>query len=268
VTATSGGRAAPDLSGIVLKIRNWQLLTESQTPEVEVGSALADDSRKSPTYDVGHSAWSSFVYAVDHLHAMQALSRTRRPHPFAAFGLIHGAIDNAATAVWLLAPDDQFERLFRRLHPYQEVHESKEALALLGPCSGPEYPRGKRSPEGRKQEITDLSKALGINTNGAIGARWTGYEKIVLLAAAEVPNLDPNTAAYIWRACSGFAHGRQWPAFQLLDREEVPRSPGVASVRFTASADQILLTSTVALHLADRALALYDERRQAPRGQA
>ncbi len=39
MTATTGGRAAPDLSGNVLKTRNWQLLTESQTPEVGIGSA-------------------------------------------------------------------------------------------------------------------------------------------------------------------------------------------------------------------------------------
>jgi len=267
MTAASGGsQGGPDFSAIVMKIRSWQLLTGSQTPEVEPGSNLADDSTKSPTYDVGHSAWSSFVHAVDHLHAMQALiTEAEAAHSFAPFSLIRGGIDNAATAVWLLAPDDQAERLFRRLHlAYQDANESGEAVALLGPKA----PQGARTAEVRKQEITDLSKRLGVNRNGAVGARWTGYEKIVLSAASEVPNLDPKLAAYLWRACSGFAHGRQWASLQLLDREERPRSPGVASVRFSSSAEQILLTSGIALRIADHALALYDKRRRAADGAA
>ncbi len=267
MTAANGGSrpGEPNLSGIELKIRRWQHLTASETPAVERGSDLADDSSKSPTYDVGHSAWSSFVHAVDHLHAMQALiTEARAAHSFAPFSLIRGGIDNAATAVWLLAPDDQSERIFRRLHlAYQDVSESQDAVALLGSRA----PQRARTAEVRKQEITDLSKALGVNRNGAVGARWTGYEKIVLAAAAEVPDLDPNLAAYLWRACSGFAHGRQWASLQLLDREERSRSVGVASVRFSSSAEQILLTSSIALRLGDHALELYDQRRRAPKGQ-
>ncbi len=79
MTATTGGRAAPDLSGNVLKTRNWQVLTESQTHEVGIGSALADDLQQ--TSDVRRRTQCLVVVRLRSITCTpcKRYSRTRGP---------------------------------------------------------------------------------------------------------------------------------------------------------------------------------------------
>jgi len=259
-----GATPAPpsiDLDRLFEQITQWQHTVESPAAGFESGSELATDSAKSPMYDVGHAAWAGIAIATDHLHALRSLIvDARQIHSYAPFSLIRGAIDNAAVSVWLLAPIDQDERLFRRLHlAYEDVRQGTEAGALLGPRA----PQPPRPAEVRLQEITDLAKALGVNPTGAVGARWAGYEKIVQLAAAELEHLDAGVAAFVWRACSAFGHGRQWAALSLLHRESQPRSDGVADVRLTSSVEQVATLAGTAVMLNARAIQLYNERRTA-----
>ncbi len=256
----------PDLDRVIARIRQWQKLTEQLPPAVEAQSALAEDAANSPVYDVGHAAWAGFAQAVDHLHAVQALiTEAKMLHTYAPFSLIRGAMDNAALAVWLLAPESPDERLTRRLHlAYEDMRQSHDAYSLLGPSA----PASRRPIEVRKQEVIDLAKSLRLDA-GAVGGRWTGYEKIVRLAADETPGVEPGLACFIWRACSAFAHGRQWAALALLNRETHSRSPDVQNLRMTTSVEQVLLTAGFgAVALNHRALALYEERRQTPAGSA
>jgi len=255
-----------DLVKLFEQIRQWQHMVESPAPGVAPGSALAADTAKSSMYDVGHVAWSGIAIAIDHLHALRALIvDAHQIHSHAPFSLIRGAIDNAAVSVWLLAPVDQDERLFRRLHlAYEDVRQGTEAGALLGPRA----PQPPRPAEVRLQEITDLARALGVNPTGAVGARWAGYEKIVQMAAAELDHLDPGLTAFVWRACSAFGHGRQWAALSLLSRESQPRSKGVADVRLTSSVEQVATIAATAVMLNYRAIELYDERRAQDDAQA
>jgi len=262
--AARGATPAPpsiDLDRIFEQIRQWQHMVESPAPGFEPGSALATDSAKSAMYDVGHAAWSGIAIAIDHLHALRSLIvDARLVHSHAPFSLIRGAIDNAAVSVWLLTPTDQDERLFRRLHlAYEDVRQGAEAGALLGPRA----PQPPRSAKVRLREITDLAKALGVNPDGAVGARWAGYESIVQLAAAEVEHLDAGTAAFVWRACSAFGHGRQWAALSLLHRESQPRSEGIVDMRLTSSVEQVATLAGTAVMLNLRAVQLYNERRTA-----
>lgn len=256
-----------NLDLVIGTIREWQAYTaEHSAPDPEPGSALASDSSLSPHHNVGHAAWSGFVQAVDHLHALQALIiEAHMLHTYAPFGLVRAGLDNAALAVWLLAPDDQKERLQRRLHlAYEDVRQSEAAHALLGP-DGPQ-PRTPHVEQRRR--ITLLARSLGAN-GGAVGGNWTGYERIVRLAAADA-SLDPDLVALIWRSCSGFAHGRQWASLSLLKREISPHSTDsdVRTVRFTASIEQVLLMAGLAASINTRARALYLERCAAPTAAA
>jgi hypothetical protein len=124
-----------NLDLVIGTIREWQAYTAKHSgPDPEPGSALASDSSLSPHHNVSHAAWSSFVQAVDHLHALQALIiEAHMLHTYAPFGLLRAGLDNAALSVWLLAPVDQKERLKRRLHlAYEDVRQSEAAHALLG----------------------------------------------------------------------------------------------------------------------------------------
>ncbi len=214
-------------------------------------------------YDVGHAARSgiAIAIAINHLHALRGLIvDARQVHSYAPFSLIRGAIDNAALSVWLLAPDDQDERLFRRLHlAYEDVRQGSEAMTLLGPCAL----QPPRPVEIRLKEITELAKGLGVNPTGAVGARWSGYEKIVQVAAVELVHLDPGLAAFVWRACSAFGQGHQWSALSLLRRQSQPRSEDVADVRLTSSVEQFATMAGTAVMLNYRAIQRYNERRAA-----
>jgi hypothetical protein len=97
-----------------------------------------------------------------------------------------------------------------------------------------------------------------------VGARWSGYEKIVQVAAVELAHLDPGLAVFVWRACSAFGHGRQWAPLSLLRRESQPRSEGVADVRLTSSVEQVATMAGTAVMLNYRAIELYNKRRTAP----
>jgi hypothetical protein len=97
-------------------INRWVEITGQEPPEVEPGSALAGDARKSRSLQVGHAAWNGIVHGVDHLHALRALlAQAQILNLGAPYTLIRSAMENAATAVWLLEPSQRPERLRRRL---------------------------------------------------------------------------------------------------------------------------------------------------------
>ncbi len=206
----------PDLDRVIARIRQWQKLTEQLPPAVEAQSALAEDAANSPVYDVGHAAWAGFAQAVDHLHAVQALiTEAKMLHTYAPFSLIRGAMDNAALAVWLLAPESPDERLTRRLHlAYEDMRQSHDAYSLLGPSA----PASRRPIEVRKQEVIDLAKSLRLDA-GAVGGRWTGYEKIVRQLAAVEPG-HPRVGEQ--RASSGH---RQRDEVRHRDHRQAARTP-------------------------------------------
>lgn len=248
---------------VVDVVRNWQTYTaEHSAPEPELGSALASDAALSPQHNVGHAAWSGFVQAVDHLHAVQALiTEAHMVHTYAPFALVRAALDNAALAVWLLAPVDQKDRLQRRLHlAYEDVRQSEKAYDLLG--SG--GPQPKTPHIDQRRQIMVLAGSLKLD-GGSIGGRWTGHERVVRLAAGNA-SLDPDLVALMWRCCSGFAHGRQWASLALLKREVSSQSTDneVSNMRFSATVDQVLVMAGLAASLNARARALYLDRSATP----
>lgn len=60
--------------GVFAFLDKWLVLTsERRTPEVEPGSSLAGDARRSPALQVAHAAWNAFADSVDHLDALRTL---------------------------------------------------------------------------------------------------------------------------------------------------------------------------------------------------
>ncbi len=71
----TGGRrpSALDPDAMFAAIDKWAKLAGRPTPEVEPGSALAGDARKSPKLQVAHAAWSGISHSVDHLGTFRVL---------------------------------------------------------------------------------------------------------------------------------------------------------------------------------------------------
>jgi hypothetical protein len=72
------------------------------------GSRTASDDLATASNPMSHTVASALAHALDHLQCLDALMFEANTLPtWAPFGVVRGAIENAAVAVWLLAPDDQ-----------------------------------------------------------------------------------------------------------------------------------------------------------------
>jgi hypothetical protein len=258
---TDAPSGPPTLDGatIFATIQFWAAMVGRPTPEVEAGSSLAGDARKSPNLQVAHAAWSGFAHAVDHLDALRMLIvEARVVHNYAPMTLVRAAMENAATAVWLLEPSQRAERLRRRLKlANHEAWEAGQAHKLL-PAALLE---GKRSAQERMAEIRALAIRLGLNPDDVAGR--LSHEKLVR-AAGEATEHGADRSAFVWRLCSGFAHGRYWASLSTLQHEVLAEHGNVLNVRLTNDVDQVLTVAQFPVVFTDRALRLYEKRRCSP----
>ncbi|WP_073421687.1 hypothetical protein [Geodermatophilus nigrescens] len=237
----------------------WLDLSAQLPPTTEDSSPLAGDAKRSPVHRVDNAAWSAITYSIDHLAAVKALVIDAEVlHPFASFSLLRAAIENAATAVWLLAPSDRKTRLERRLRlAWNEVSEVGKASELI-----PTAFAGIRTAEERKDEVKKLAKTLDLDLSRVCGT--FSYEKIVE-AAGGASRLGGREAKVHWRVCSGFAHGRSWAMLGMLNRQEHPTADGdVAAVQLTTSVEQVATMTHVPFSMTNHALHLFERRRRSP----
>ncbi len=237
----------------------WVSLMSKPTPEVEPGSSLHGDARKSPSLQVAHAAWNGIAHSVDHLHALRALMLDAQIlNIYAPFTLVRSAMENAATAVWLLEPPQRPERLRRclKLARYEawefgQVHKLLPVVAL----------KGIRTAQQRLDEIRALAIQLQLDPDDIAGQ--FSYEKVVR-TVGEATGIGGDLSALIWRFGSGFAHGRYWASFSLLQREEFAGQAGVINIRLTNDVDKVLSFAGFPFAFTNRALQLYEQRRRSP----
>lgn len=242
------------------QVQQWQELTSQPAPAVEPHSALAGDAKRCPEHQVAHTAWYALGHAIDQLHAFKTLVDDARVlHAYALYSLLRAAIENAATAVWLLAPASRKERLQRCLRlAHNEAREQGQARALVPDA----YPEWVRSSETRIAEIKDLATRLDLDY-GRIGGRFS-YERIVK-AAGDATDFGDDFAAFIWRLCSGFSHGRYWSVLGMLTRKPAATDEaGVHNFSLTVDLHEVLTVAHVPFAFILHALQLHERRRQSP----
>jgi hypothetical protein len=266
--AAQGGAPRLDAATMFTIIDEWVKVTGKEPPEVEPGSPLAGDARKSPSLQVAHAAWSGIVHSVDHLHALRTLlGQAQVLNLGAPYTLARSAMENAATAVWLLEPPQRPERLRRRLklahhEAWEEgkLHELLPAKAL----------QDKRTAQERRAEIRALAAKLGLSDV----AGQLSYEKIIRAAGKvtlrdyepKPDKLSPEElAAVMWRLCSGFAHGRYWSSLSWLERQLVRSEGGVLNLRLTGGdVERVITVALLPFVFTSWALQLYEQRRHSP----
>jgi hypothetical protein len=73
-----------------------------------------------------------------------------------------------------------------------------------------------------------------------------------------------NSAEFLWKACSAFAHGDSWPTHAILEREELDTSTDtVAHLRVSAPMPSLVTILPLVLLFADRTFTLHTSRRGA-----
>jgi hypothetical protein len=242
-------------------IDQWVKVSGKDPPEVERGSPLAGDARKSPSLQVAHAAWTAVVHSVDHLHALRALlGQAQIINLGAPYTLVRAALENAATAVWLLEPARRPERLRRRLKlAYDDAREEGNLQGLL-PAKALQ---GKRTAQERMVEIQALAVKLGLDPSDVAGR--LSHEKIIRAVAkttfrddeeSNEDRLSPeDQAALVWRLCSAFAHGKNWASFSWLEKQITRSEAGVHLLRLTGGVERLVTVASFPIVLTSRALA-------------
>lgn len=227
------------------------------------GSELAWDDADWPPCRLSQVAWVGFTVAVEHLQAIRVHIDVQPPNRPNLFGFAHQtlartALIGAATAVWVLAPDQSAKRLerARNVVTYQQDEHHKYLRALQGLGDHAQTDAVADHVAMRQRELAAKRSADGDT------ARYetTRIVREAALAAFKSQELT-NEVIASWRSGSGAAHGLVYP---LLGRSRVTQGPpdgdGVAA--FTVGGDFELFSNAymAAYHLADHGWSLLIRR--------
>jgi hypothetical protein len=156
----------------------------------------------------------------------------------------------------MLAPSRRGDRLLRRLRlAAVDIRSGEKAKEILGQA-------GPRPLEARLDDLRDIARREGLDEREAV--RGVGYEEIVRFAGAKTATGE-DVARFLWRMCSGIAHGDLWTTLSVADRVELPGAPaGTAHMKITANVETLLVTTSCAMAITGLVWKLLDERSRSP----
>jgi len=262
------GEARERLLKIFDAVNQWRAWTGTAPPAPATGSSLAKDDEVTAPYQISHAVAGAMVSAVDHLDAVRALVQDAQVlHARAPYTLLRAALENAATAVWLLAPANRNERVLRRLRlQWADVRDGQKAHREVGIEPAP-------SQAGWQAKIEAVAHARGLAEEQVrdVTRKNVTYSEIVKTAGAEARNVDPvmRHALFCWMISSGIAHAKPWAVLSaVLDRKVVPEvkdpSASQLGLRLSASDDAVTVIAGFAASMASEGWRLLDERRTGP----
>ncbi|MGH3648782.1 MAG: hypothetical protein ACRDTM_16605, partial [Micromonosporaceae bacterium] len=219
-------------------------------------SALVGDDRYTDPYQLSHAAWNSLSHAVDHLHCLRSLiADARIVHMYAPYTVLRAALENAATAVWLLAPRTRTPRILRRLQlAALDCRNSNSIQTVMG-----HTPR--RTLQDRLADLRTLAAARGLDPREA--TTWSGWGEI-LKAAGDRTDVGATLAVVIWKACSGIAHGDFWATISVSERAEIGGNARVTHQRIEANTSTLHYATRITVDMTAAGWALYDARARSP----
>jgi hypothetical protein len=236
-------------------VEGLQDARESNTlfPPIERRSDLAAVDRRTRPLQLSHSVQTLISAAVDHQHALARLVGGDRGvlHTNAPFSLARGAVESAATALWMLQPVNSWRQRVRRLVIYQrqDRHDYEVAARLVDSRVGGGLPETLEKRKGwidaiiRDCNITNLPRKLDMT-------------KVITEVDAAI-----DTTRHVetfWRTASAFAHGRQWAMLNALVREEqADLGEGVAVVKISSDIGRVFWGASIAYELTSRTLTAY-----------
>jgi len=216
-------------------IHLWRQRMESGSTVPAAGSSLAEDDEVTHPYLLSQVADGQLVSATDHWDALRTLLQDSHVvHARAPFTLLRAAIENSATAVWLLAPADRGERVLRRLRlEWKNFADQENAEQLI---AGEPW----TSRVDRKTQLQRIARDSGLTEEmvSQVASSPVAFRTVVRTAAAEAPRcgITDVQAEYCWMAASGIAHAQRWAVMSsdVLQRRAVPGAPE-GSIRLALS---------------------------------
>lgn len=234
----------------------WRRRASQPTPDPAEGSSLLEDDRVTGMYAMSHAVVSSLCSAVDDFHAVGALLvNARMIHTSALFTLLRAALENAATAVYLLAPKDRPTRVERRLKlQWADYLDAEKAREVMGQAD-------VERQRARRQKLQDIARSAGLleQTVKNLLARPPGYAAIIEEAGKAAFGDHGAIATVTWMADSGIAHGRTWANLAIFERQEYESNrAGFAAIRLSSSQRQIFQHAQIAALMIQLGWRLFD----------
>lgn len=218
-------------------------------------SALAGDDRATHPYNTSHAFQQSLSASIDHLHAAKCLIHDAGLlHLGAPATLARSAIENAATAWWLLAPRRRDKRITRTLRWYsRNFRDQHTALDGQPDLAG-------RPLEEKLADIRAIAARRGVPAETAA----SGYKMSTVIGEHDKTTTDAGSM-FLWQLASGFAHGRPWAYLGALAQEPHPTAEdGIMGIRLMNTVQIGLYPTLTALHTLQDALRLWQARAGMP----
>lgn len=212
------------------------------------GSSLARDDALTDPYRISHAIQTSVVAATDHLDAVRQLVVVDQVlHTAATWTLARSALENLAVAYWLLTGDRRAR--VERLLSYQAQNANDARVAAREPEAGIK----------QRQVVRDRLTRIAAGAEVA-GTRYiSGFKVTTVLKWTD--DHAPTRPLWIWRVCSGLAHGRQWAYLGALDQDHIASAePGVTTLKLTSSYVHALIPVLDGAHLATEVFRIFDLR--------
>ncbi|TLF74041.1 hypothetical protein [Nocardia cyriacigeorgica] len=230
-------------NGLVPVIEAWQKRVDTrESLDIAAGSSLAADDEHSKPCEVSYSVDSNIHVAVDHLHAVKVLVHDSKVlHTMAPFTLVRGALESLSAAFWILHPTSRTERITRSL--LWSAKNYKDQRTAFTPLELDPSAYGGLKP--RMDSIFEVAARRGI-PNEDVDRRL--FSTDVVLYVDE--RMDALQIAFIWRLCSGFAHGRPWAILGSSHKEErEPLRPDTVALRLSADPERVVIAVAQAVAL-------------------
>lgn len=220
---------------------------------VESGSSLAGDDRATAPYQLSHVLSLCLVAGVDHLHAAKSLVIDQQVlHLAAPSSLARGALENFATAYWILGPVRRRDRVEHALR-WHYKNASDQYTALDGIVESP------TSREARMAKIDAVALRNSLDPKPLRSGYLSTWA--VKYGDGMLGDRAPLGVTLPWRICSGLAHGRPWAYLGTTQREQLARGEeGTVILRMTSSLSVALFPLLSAMHLLQEFLKLRDLR--------
>lgn len=227
-------------------------------------SSLAADNRRTDPFQTSHVIEMLLNAGIDNLNGIRHLIWGRPGdvpsqavvHQAAHYVLARAAIENFATALWILQPASRDLRIERTLRWHvKNIQDQHQAISMLDIS-------GQRSLEDKLLRLEQIA----TQSLGAIPSRFrSGYTATKVLEYVDENN--PENAGrklstlFLWRLCSGFTHGRLWASLTFQEQDAQPTDdPDVMSVRITSDLTRALWAPKEAMHLLERLLELRNQQ--------
>jgi len=231
---------------------------------VEDRSSLALDDRYLGRWRTGNLHTSAMSASLDSLLTVKSLLESNVLPMTALYPMLRSAIENAALAIYLLAPTERDERLRRS---FFAAAEDAKYRAIFEESFG--TPGGREKRDRAYADLRALVAARpSLGNPESFRFQMPTYTELIAHADAVItadPAAHHNHQMPLvswWQLLSGLSHGKSWAMIEALERSEaiVDSENESAHLRMTSSAAAVALALLRAVETLEAALRLYGVR--------